>query len=176
MYNNIIFVGGIHGVGKSTVCQQICREVDISHLSASTLIKWGKLSQEIGTKRVDDIQHTQDRLIIGLQETIHKDKVYLLDGHYCLLNTEGVRRVPQKTFVAMQPVLLGIIISDVAEIKRRLEVRDGEVYDSELLRSMQDNELQYAQYLSQTLNIPLSVGTPDDFTDILISTSKVLGL
>lgn len=177
MYNNIVFIGGIHGVGKSTVCQQICTQLEINHLSASDLIKWGVLQQEVNTKCVENIQHTQDRLIIGLQEAIIKDQMYLLDGHYCLLNNEGsIEQVPQKTFEYMKPVLLSIIISDVIEIGQRLEVRDGTRYDSELLGLMQESELQYAQYLSQVLSIPLVVGTTDDITDIFTSTSKVLGL
>lgn len=177
MYNNIIFVGGIHGVGKSTVCQQICAILGINHLSASDLIKWGTLQQEVNTKRVENIQQTQDRLIIGLRDTIKTNQSYLLDGHYCLLGSNGVvNKVPQKTFEDIQPILLAIIISDTADIKRRLEARDNKTYDETLLTIMQDDELRYAKELSRALSIPLSIGTPYDITDILTSTSKILGL
>jgi len=35
MLDNITFIGGIHGVGKSTICRQICDEIKLEYLSAS---------------------------------------------------------------------------------------------------------------------------------------------
>ena len=30
MYNNIIFIGGVHGVGKGTICQKIKEKLDFT--------------------------------------------------------------------------------------------------------------------------------------------------
>jgi adenylate kinase len=167
---NIAFIGGIHGVGKSTVCRQICDRLDLTHLSASELLKWGDINEDAENKQVKDIQDTQDRLIVGLRNTIQTGKRYLLDGHYCLLNINGeIKNIPVDTFQMINPFSLNIILDDVSEIKKRLEVRDNKHYDYDLLMRMQDNELQYAKYLSEKLNVPLNVGLQKNFAELLNS-------
>ena len=167
---NIAFIGGIHGVGKSTVCQQICDKLDFIHLSASELIKWSDINEDVKNKKVKDIQDTQDRLIVGLRNTIQTEKRYLLDGHYCLLNTNGeIKDIPFSIFQKINPFSLNIILDDVSEIKKRIEARDNKHYDYDLLKRMQDNELQYAKYLSEKLGVMLNIGLQKNFTELLNS-------
>ncbi|WP_318349099.1 ATP-binding protein [Aquipluma nitroreducens] len=170
MLNNIAFIGGIHGVGKSTICRQICDEVKLEYLSASELIKWNDINEDNQNKKVWDISLTQDRLIVGLENRIQKDKSYLLDGHYCLFNNENeIVNIPLGTFKLINPFSLNIILGDIIEIKNRLEKRDNRQYDQELLAQMQESELDYAKYLSKALGIVLSIGNQDDYSDILSS-------
>ncbi|MBK7669563.1 MAG: AAA family ATPase [Sphingobacteriaceae bacterium] len=89
MLENISFVGGIHGVGKSTICKSICGKFNINYLSASEVLKWSKLNTDIKNKKVDDISFTQDLLINGLNEQVNKSEHYILAGHYCLFNKMG---------------------------------------------------------------------------------------
>src|SRR5690606_12889108 len=112
-FNNIIFIGGIHGVGKSSICSEICNKFNIQHLSASELIKWDELNEDPKNKKVANIPNTQTRLIIGLQQTIKDNQHYLLDGHYCLLNAKSeIVRVPLETFKQINPKLLILILGD----------------------------------------------------------------
>ena len=167
---NIAFIGGIHGVGKSTVCQQICDKLDLIHLSASELIKWSDINEDAKNKKVKNVQDTQGRLIIGLRNTVQTGKRYLLDGHYCLLNTNGeIEDIPVSTFQMINPFSLNIILGDVSEIKKRIEARDNRHYEYDLLKRMQDNELQCAKYLSEKLGVMLNVGLQKNFTELLNS-------
>ena len=50
MTSKIAFIGGIHGVGKSTVCKHICRDLKIEYLSASELLKWKDLNEDAQNK------------------------------------------------------------------------------------------------------------------------------
>jgi adenylate kinase len=50
---NIAFIGGIHGVGKSTICQQICDKLNLVYLSASELIKWSDINEDVKNKKVE---------------------------------------------------------------------------------------------------------------------------
>ena len=173
MINNIAFIGGIHGVGKSTICRQICDEVKLEYLSASKLIKWQDINEDVQNKKVKNILATQDRLIIGLINHIHKDKSYLLDGHYCLLNSNNeIVNVPLGTFKLINPTSLNIVLGDIIEIKNRLEKRDNRPYDQELLTRLQENELNYAIHVSKTLGVTLNIGTQKDFSELLTSLHK----
>jgi len=170
MYNNVAFIGGIHGVGKSTVCRHICDDLKIGHLSASDLLRWMEINEDPKNKKVTDVPATQDRLITGLTFTVRQDKSYVLDGHYCLLNLDNdVVRVPLDTFKFITPVSLNIILGDIDKVKRVLEKRDKKPYNSDLLKKMQDNELAYAKELSKILGATLNTGTQSDFTEILNS-------
>ena len=170
MKANIAFIGGIHGVGKSTICQQMCDEVKLEYLSASELIKWKDINKDFQNKKVWDISVTQDSLIIGLNNIIQKNKSYILDGHYCLLNSANeIVNVPFDTFKLINPISLNIILGDIIEIKNRLEKRDNRPYSQELLNRMQESELNYARYLSKTLGITLNIGTQNDFSELLTS-------
>lgn len=174
MFSNIAFIGGIHGVGKSTVSRQICDALNLEHLSASDLLKWKEINEDAQNKKVSNIPATQDRLLTGLTNTVQKDKYYLLDGHYCLLNIDNdVVEVPVDTFKGINPVSLNIIVGDIAEIKNRLEKRDQRPYDFDLLKKMQDSEVDYAKRLSKTLGVTLNIGSQNDFKEIVTSLHKV---
>lgn len=173
MLKNIAFIGGIHGVGKSTICRHICDELKIEYLSASELLKWKEINIDFQDKKVKSIPDTQDLLHVGLTNTIQKNKHYLLDGHYCLLNIENdIINVPFYTFKKINPISLNLIIGDIVEIKSRLEKRDDKPYNFNLLEEMQRRELNYATQLSKTLGVTLNIGTQNDITEILTSLYK----
>ena len=168
MINNIAFVGGIHGVGKSTICREICDELKLEYLSASELIKWEVINEDIGNKKIQDISETQNRLIIGLKIINQESNYYILDGHYCLINKENdIVNVPIETFKFMNLFSLNIILGDTTEIKSRLEKRDNLPYSKEFLNEMQERELEYARYLSKTLGLPLNIGFQNDYSNLL---------
>lgn len=175
MFNNIIFIGGIHGVGKSTICQHICSKLPMEYLSASELLKWKEINDDSKNKKVENISDKQDRLIIGLENTIQKDKFYLLDGHYCLLNSNNkISKVPLETFKQINSISFNLVLGNISEIKQRLEARDNRPYDYELLQHFQDEELAYAKYLSKKFNVSLNIGKNNDYLNILESLRKTI--
>jgi adenylate kinase len=167
VFSTISFIGGIHGVGKSTICNNLCSRLGIHYLSASEVLKWTDLNTDIKNKKVENISLTQDRLINGLLNIVEQNKHYLLDGHYCLLDKDGkITRVPFTTFEAINPVSLHLVIGDVNTIKSRIEARDKRNYDYETLKDMQEQEIAYAKELSVKLNVKLSVGQEGDYSEI----------
>lgn len=104
MYNNIIFIGGVHGVGKGTICQKIKEKLDFTHLSASEVLKWDDFKNEKGDKRVENVSTTQQRLIENLKNIVNPQKKYLLDGHFCLLKKDKFdRKSSSKSIPTNQP-------------------------------------------------------------------------
>jgi adenylate kinase len=175
LFSNISFIGGIHGVGKSTICNSLCTALNIHYLSASEVLKWVDLNDDTKNKKVQNITLTQDRLINGLITRVEKNHHYLLDGHYCLLDKNNtIVKIPFETFEAINPVSLHLIIGNVSEIKLRLESRDQRIYDYQLLDDMQNQEIDYAKELSKKLNIDLNFGKEKNYSDILVSLSKLL--
>lgn len=168
MNKNIAFIGGIHGVGKSTVCARICEDLNMSYLSASEVLKWKEMNADPKNKLVKSIPNTQDRLVSGLVQIVEQNKLYLLDGHYCLLDKENkVVEVPISTFQMINPFSLSIIIGEVSEIKDRLELRDKRLYDYDLLSRLQESEIKHAQETSRVLDVKLHIGTQSSFSEIL---------
>lgn len=152
--SNITFVGGIHGVGKGAVCRRIISLINVEHFTASDLIKWSELSLS-KNKLVSNISSTQDRLIKGLDVFISKDKEYLLDGHYCLLNSTGnPERIPEETFYAINPKIIAVVTEEVRVIIDRLQNRDDTLYSYSILENMQLMEIEYSYELSKKLNVP----------------------
>lgn len=151
---NIIFIGGIHGVGKGTICKKISSSKNINHLSASKVLKWNKISTK-ENKLVNSLYTTQSRLIKGLDALIQNTDTYLLDGHYCLLNSKSKpEKVSEKTFEIIAPKVMAIVIEDTEVIYERLKQRDGTKYSLSLLDEMQEMEIDYAKYLSSKFNKP----------------------
>lgn len=165
--NNIIFVGGIHGVGKGTICNRICEVTDFVHLSASEILKWNEISQP-GNKNVANIQSTQDSLLEGLKKTLQKNKSYLLDGHFCLFNSEGkVEKVPLEIFERISPKLIAVVTTDVQLIKERLERRDNKSYGFEILKLMQNMEKKYAKEIAFSLDTPFFEIKDGDYNSLI---------
>lgn len=154
MYGNIIFIGGIHGVGKSTICKVVTDMLEIEYLSASQVLKWREIKTDYKDKKVEDIDYTQDKLIIGLNEIVVSDKFYLLDGHFCLFNNLGeINRVPLETFTSIKPILICTIIGNPNEIARKLSSRDHKQYDPNRLLLMQEEEKSYGDSVAKYLQV-----------------------
>lgn len=172
MTRKIVFVGGIHGVGKSTLCDSICLHSDATHYSASELIsKFGKVNHSTN-KLVANINKNQDVLISAVNEYLNEG-VYLLDGHFCLLNQDGnITEVPIATFESLAPVSIIVLFDEPNRIYARLKERDKERYDIESLSSFQNKELAYSEYAAHKLGLPYLKANPFTETEKLIKFTK----
>ena len=151
----IIFLGGVHGVGKSTFSKSVTDKChDMESLSCSTIIKW----ENPAIKEVGDVGETQNTLLANLPYFIDQDKNYLLDGHFCLLTEQGtIERVPMEVFEAMSPSLMIVLVEEPAIICQRLNKRDSHDYTLELMTEFQKEELKYASEVADTLGVPIEV-------------------
>tara|TARA_R110002051_G_C8680099_1_gene491661 strand:- start:138 stop:662 length:525 start_codon:yes stop_codon:yes gene_type:complete len=153
--SKIIFVGGIHAVGKGTVCKKLTQKFKFDHLSASQVLKWDEIS-DLKNKKVQDFSTTQDRLLNNLNRIIKPNKKYLLDGHFTLLNSNGEpEKIDESTFVRIQPESIILLTCDPKIIFERLRQRDNSSYKLSVLEKMQEMEVEHANYISNKLGIPL---------------------
>jgi adenylate kinase len=166
---NVIFIGGIHGAGKGIICKEIASKTDLIHITASQVLKWNEISS-LENKLVKNISSTQERLIFGLKNIIEKDNQYLLDGHFCLLDSNGIPcKIDEETFDIINPKIISIVIDNIEKIVDRLEKRDNKKYDIKILNELQEMEIEYAKYLSKKYSIPYIEIKNSDYKSLLNS-------
>lgn len=164
----VIFIGGIHGSGKGTLCTQISHEIGLPHFTASELLKWNEVSPDVKNKTVIDIPDTQNRLINGLKEIKKKHQSFLLDGHFCLFNKNGiVEKIELEIFKNINPNFIVFVFSSPEVIQKRLKTRDGKIYSISLLQEMQMVEESYAKEIAFSLEIPYFHLTHENLPDLI---------
>ena len=166
----MVFISGIHGVGKSYFCSLVKEATGIECFSASTLIKERKKQEFSADKLVADIDVNQLYLLRAVAELRANLGEFLLDGHFCLLNTEGlITRIAFDTFAALSPEAI-VLLTEAPEViaKRRQERDDVELKTSDI-KVFQDEEVKYAVEVSKLLNVPLMISTGHNDIDSIIN-------
>ena len=163
----IIFVGGVHGVGKSTFASMIkSKNSQIDCLSCSDIIKW----ENSAHKEVENVGETQNKLLRNLPYFIDQDKNYILDGHFCLLTENGgIERVPIEVFETMSPLMIVVLIEEPNVICQRLNQRDSHNYSLELITEFQRKEIIYAKEVADTLGVPLEECNSTNRKNVILS-------
>ncbi len=154
----MFFISGIHGVGKSYFCDMAKEKLGIEAYSASQLISKHKQSEFSRDKLIPDIDHNQQYLLMAVRElnTITSD--YLLDGHFCLLNTDGfITRIPKETFIELNPSSIILLTEKSEIIAMRRSQRDGISHDIDNINQFQKEETLYAAEVAKILGIPLRI-------------------
>lgn len=152
---NIIFIAGVHGVGKTTFAKKISRKYELKYYSSSELISIAR-SKKFNNKLTKHINDNQDLLLNSIEKLLDKNKTYFLDGHFCLLNKNlEVNKIPVDTYLNMGIKVIIVLTDSVENIYSRLKNRDGKEYDLDLINRFQNEELSYANQVSSILNIPI---------------------
>lgn len=146
----IIFIAGVHGVGKTHYCNSL-KDNEIKSYSASELIRKYKKITEKMVKNIEENQNILLKAISYLQE----EKIYL-DGHFCLLNTKKeIVQIPMQIFKKLGIKEIFILYSDVKSIADRLKKRDEIEYSYSLINELQKSEIIYGKEVARQLNVPL---------------------
>lgn len=154
----LIFLGGIHGSGKTYLLASKPQSLNLEILTASEILKWNDYSKQPNSKLVASIQNTQSRLVNNLSKITERNGKYLLNGHFCLLNKNKIiEKVPKETFDIISPKSLYLKVAEPSIISTRLQDRDKKLWSLKLIKDMQDMEISYARELSQFFNIELYI-------------------
>lgn len=159
----MIFISGVHGVGKSYFCNKVKEKLGIDTFSASKLISERKHSGFSRDKLIPDIDDNQQYLLMAVQDLNATGSDYLLDGHFCLLNADGnVTRIPKDTFIALNPDAIVLLTEKPKIIAERRRQRDGIDHNTDSIQQFQEEETTYAGEVAETLGIPLKVSSGAD--------------
>lgn len=164
----IIFVGGVHGVGKTTFCKAMASRFGIGHFSASDLIAIERQEEHRLDKQVENISKNQDVLVKAINKHFKNNDWNLLDGHFCLLSKDRqITKIQITTYEDINPGAIIILYEKPENIASRLRQRDNIKHNLSLLQSFQEQELSYAKYVSNKLDIPClvhNVGSSEEKT------------
>lgn len=154
-----IFLGGVHGVGKSFFAAQVPAGFGIVHKSASGLIKEERAKPNWGTdKRVEGAAGNQLLLAAAVKKKNDEGVRLILDGHFVLKGRDGEPiYLGADVFSALNLRAVVLLEADPQVIAQRLCERDAREESVEELRRFIDAEHRQAQMVCETLNIPLTI-------------------
>lgn len=166
-----VFVAGVHGVGKSYLCNSFVNGKVIFE-SASSIIKSELKSPNWGVDKV--VQHA-DANQIALRQGLEKIRAnnlcknILLDGHFVLKTPAGLQPISFEVFSGLNLDAI-VLVSDSADaVKQRILSRDSlkVVDDLEEFMSLEEDR---AKEFSQKIGLPFHLvqsGDTNKFNQIL---------
>jgi adenylate kinase len=169
---SVIFVAGIHAVGKSTACKFASAKLGIPHYIASQIILGEKTTSEpAGSKLVDDVAENQRLLIQGVSR-LSATRIILLDGHFTIRRKSdgAIETIPVEVFQEIQVKAVVVFTDEPAKIAERTFARDKVELSLESLYSHQEAEIKHAMLVSTTLALPivmLKAFDTEAFTDAI---------
>jgi adenylate kinase len=174
----IVFIGGVHGVGKSTCCQQVAERTGLQWFTASALIKAEEQSAIAEhSKVVLDAVGNQELLIRSVRKrTKSEHERVMLDGHFTLLKPSGtIVSIEIDVFIQLGLERIVVFRDDPAAICNRLRERDGKDWFISMVGVHQDAEIEWAHVVATNLGIPISIIDAFD-ADGLAKAATVHGL
>jgi adenylate kinase len=156
---SVIFLAGVHGVGKGFLGVPVAKAIGITHLTASQLIRDEKGKATWGiNKETSELDDNQLALIRAVNQRRVGNTSILLDGHFVLRNASGVL-TPLATTVFKELRLAGVVLltEEASVIANRLTARDGRDDDWRAVSRLAEAELAHARKVCSELGLPFTV-------------------
>lgn len=163
-----VFVGGIHGVGKTYLGAPAANHLGIRHATASQLIREERGLQTWGNdKRVAGIEENQAALISATTRLRADGQGLLLDGHFVLREASGIlTEVDIQVFRDLQIRAVLLLSADLDTVIDRLHKRGDRSWSKSELRQLAEHEEAHARRVSSELCLQLKLlvsPTPNEF-------------
>lgn len=152
----IIFVGGIHGVGKTFISAPVAAQLRIRHATASQLIREERgLQSWDADRRVSAIDENQTALISAITRLQTSGQTLLLDGHFVLRDTVGtLNEIALQVFKDLQIGAVVLLEAGIDVVIERLRKRGDVSWTLPDLRLLAEREITQARRVSTALGIP----------------------
>ena len=155
---NVVFIAGVYGVGKSTLCNILSSEIGIPAFSAGDLISEVNGETYGRNKVVKDANSNQDILISAVDTKLKEYPRFLLAGHFCIVNKNNeVELLPEYVFSKLHLRQIILLEAGVFQIAENVNRRDQRVYPIQTLAQLIDCEHKQAQRVAQELKIPFTI-------------------
>lgn len=174
----IVFVGGIHGVGKTYLGAPAAKYLGIRHATASQLIREERgLQTWSSDKRVNGVDENQAALISAIRRLRAEGQRLLLDGHFVLRGADRcLLEVDVQVFRDLEIAAVLLLAENSDVVMGRLRERGDNSWAELELQELAECEEAHARRVSSELGLPfrhLISANRDEFTtalsDILLS-------
>ena len=156
--HNVIFVAGVYGVGKSTLCNKLSSAAGIPAFSAGDLISDINGETYGRNKVVKDAKSNQDILISAVDMKFEKCPHFLLAGHFCIVDKDNeVELLPEYVFSRLHLSQIILLEANVLRIAENINGRDHRKYPVQTLERLIACERSQAQRVAKELKIPLTI-------------------
>ncbi|MCP3024536.1 ATP-binding protein [Cupriavidus basilensis] len=176
---NVLFVGGVHGVGKSTMCSPVAQELGAAYMSASDLIKAEKASAVAREgKLVANVLSNQELLIQAFGKRLRQSQAsfVILDGHFALRDTtKTIQQLPVDLYSSLGITGFACIFDYPSAIAERISERDSRPTTAHEVSELQEIELQHAKLVAHTLGKPLQLIRAFDGASLKEMAEQMLG-
>ncbi len=168
----LIFIGGVHGSGKTTIGTKAALRLGADFKSCSQIIRGERQTQTVSTPGIADVEQNQRALIAGLKRLRSSLVTVLLDGHFSLkTQNDGIQPIPLSVFETMLPDVLFLVETSSSSICSRLTSRDGIISSETEILEHQEYERRFAALVSRHLGRPLMMlnGENDDAHNTIVN-------
>lgn len=153
----LIFLSGVHGVGKTYLGTQVSEKLGFKYATASELIR-NELKEQSWTenKCVSSIDRNQEALVRAVNRIRREGVSLILDGHFVLRNKAGeVEQIDSSVFERLSLNQVVLIEAAASVVKTRLEER-GTPFEIELIEELMNKELATAKVICDELGVKLT--------------------
>ena len=151
-----IFIAGVYGTGKSTMCSVLSEMLHIPAFSAGDLISAINGEQYGANKAVSD----KNKILLAelvLHLTKKKQKI-ILAGHFCIFNADNeVEVLPESVYPALNISRIILLEADIQTIISNLRRRDGKNYPVKSVSALIEKEREQSKQIAEQLNCPLNI-------------------
>lgn len=153
-----IFIAGVYGTGKSTMCSVLSEMLHIPAFSTGDLISATNGEQYGVNKAVSDKNKNQLLLAERVRQLTQKNKKIILAGHFCIFNADNdVEVLPESVYPALDISRIILLESDIQTIISNLRRRDGKNYPAKSVSVLIEKEREQSKQIAEQLNCPLNI-------------------
>lgn len=152
----VLFVGGVHGVGKTSLIASYASGSGVLHASAGRIISEAKGAILTG-KTVDDIHGNQKILVDAVRRLRESGECIILDGHFSVLDANfKAKSIPLEVFSDLGIDEVVVLVDRPAAISRRIFSRDCIKIPVKSIESLQKLEVENAMKVADQMCIPFA--------------------
>ncbi len=153
-----VFVAGIYGVGKSTLCNSLSNVLSIPYFSASDLISSVNGEKYGADKKVANKYNNQDILYHEVKKQLQISSRIILAGHFCIFNSENrVDCLPDSIYSKLNIESILLLEADINKVIGNLNKRDKINYDYDQLAVLAQEERNSAYRVAEKIKCNLFV-------------------
>ena len=158
LIGSTIFIAGVYGTGKSTMCSALAKMLHVPAFSAGDLISSINGERYGANKIVSDKYANQLLLIERVHQLIQKNERIILAGHFCIFNSYNeVDILPEFVYSQLSISRIILLEANIQTVISNLISRDGKNYTLESISKLIKKEREQCKRIAEQLSCPFNI-------------------